>query len=115
MNWFWIMLSIIQNQDYRKALEGTLEEEEFYYLHDKDNLDKLQYTGTQIFRNSSVADIGCGCGAFLDFVKGVADKIIAIEPSETYRKVMTKKGFDTYAYAKDATSVWGETLLLPLM
>lgn len=109
------MLSIIQNQDYRKALEGTLEEEEFYYLHDKDNLDKLQYTGTQIFRNSSVADIGCGCGAFLDFVKGVADKIIAIEPSETYRKVMTKKGFDTYAYAKDATSVWGETLLLPLM
>lgn len=97
-----------ESKEYRNALEGSSEEEYFYLLHDKDTLDKLFYTGTDVFRHKTVADIGCGCGAFLDFVSGPADEVIGIEPSETYREIMTKKGFRTYAYAaeciKDFTS-----------
>ena len=90
-----------ESQEYRKSLEGSSEEKDFYRLHDKETLDKFQYTGTTIFRNKIVADIGCGCGAFLDYLKGVATEIIAIEPSETYRTIMEKKGFHTYPYAQD--------------
>ncbi len=48
---------------------------------DKETLDKLQYTKTDIFKGKSVADIGCGAGAFLVFLKGVAMNLVAIEPS----------------------------------
>lgn len=91
-----------ESQEYRQSLEGTSQEEDFYKLHDKESLDKFKYTGTTVFRNGIVADIGCGCGAFLDYVSGVANKIVAIEPSATYREIMDKKGFDTYTYASDA-------------
>lgn len=94
--------SYYESTEYRKALEGTTDEYDFYRLHDKDNLDKFQYTGTDIFRGKVVADVGCGCGAFLDFVKGAAAKVIAVEPSEYYRKIMKKKGFEVYPYAKEA-------------
>ena len=91
-----------ESAEYRNELEGTTEEEKFYELHDKENLDKFLYTGTTIFRNKVVADIGCGCGTFLDFIKGVAQIVVAVEPSQIYREVMQRKGFDTYAYTSDA-------------
>ena len=100
-----------ESQEYRKKLEGTSEEKDFYRLHDKETLDKFQYTGTTIFRDKVVADIGCGCGAFLDYLKGVATEIIAIEPSETYRTIMREKGFHTYPYAQDIKAekkYWGK-------
>ena len=87
---------------YRESLEGTTDEKTFYRLHDKETLDKLMYTGTEIYRDKIVTDIGCGCGAFLDYINGVASNVIAIEPSEVYRKIMDKKGFLTYPYATDA-------------
>jgi 2-polyprenyl-3-methyl-5-hydroxy-6-metoxy-1,4-benzoquinol methylase len=91
-----------ESKEYRESLEGSSDEKLFYELHDRETLDKFQYTGTDIFRNKTVADLGCGCGAFLDFLKGVAKTIVAIEPSETYREIMDRKGFHTYAYAQDA-------------
>ena len=101
-NQFSDMDSYYESEEYRKALEGGAEEERFYRLHDSETLDKLQYTGTDIYRGKTVADIGCGAGAFLDFLVGVADKIVAIEPSKTYREIMEKKGFSVYTYASEA-------------
>lgn len=91
-----------ETEEYRKELEGSSEEEKFYELHDKETLDKLNYTGTTIFRNKIVADIGCGCGAFLDYISGVAREVVAVEPSLKYRNIMIKKGFNAYAYAEEA-------------
>ena len=91
-----------ESTEYRNTLEGGSEENLFYALHDKETLDKLTYTGTDIYRDKIVADIGCGCGAFLDFLNGVAQKIVAVEPSETYRRIMSEKGFSTYAYTDSA-------------
>lgn len=99
-----------ESTQYREQLEGTTDESTFYRLHDKETLYKLQYTGTEIFRNKIVADIGCGCGAFLDYINGVASKVIAIEPSEYYRNIMDKKGFYTYSYATNAMEKWGEKI-----
>lgn len=95
-----------ESSEYRDSLEGSSEADIFYKLHDKETLNKFLYTGTDIFRYKVVADIGCGCGAFLDFLKGVASEIVAVEPSETYRQVMNKKGFHTYAYAEEAKLDW---------
>jgi 2-polyprenyl-3-methyl-5-hydroxy-6-metoxy-1,4-benzoquinol methylase len=93
-----------QSEKYRQELENNTNIAEYYKLHDKEVLEKLQYTGTEIFRDSIVADIGCGGGSFLDFISGTASKILAIEPSAVYRKEMEKKGYRTYCYAEDAKS-----------
>lgn len=53
-----------------------------------------------------VADIGCGCGAFLDLVSGVGQSIIAVEPTESYRQVLNRKGYSTYPYANEALKEW---------
>lgn len=101
-NQFDDMQQYYESKEYREELEGSSEEDKFYELHDKETLDKFQYTGTEIFRHKVVADIGCGCGAFLDFLAGVANDMVAIEPSETYRNVMNEKGYKTYAYMTEA-------------
>lgn len=95
-----------ESKEYRESLEGSSEEEEFYRRHDRESMDKFLYTGTAIFRGKAVADIGCGCGAFLDFLKGVVSSTVAIEPSEAYRKIMDRKGFMTYSYMEDAMADW---------
>ena len=97
-----------ESKEYRRSLEGSSDEDEFYRRHDRESLDKFLYTGTTIFRKKAVADIGCGCGAFLDFLKGVASSVIAVEPSEAYRGIMDRKGFVTYPYAKGALADWAE-------
>ncbi len=98
-NLFEDMDSYYVSEEYRQSLEGSTEEARFYELHDKETLDKLRYTGTDIFRGKTVADIGCGAGAFLDFIVGVAKKVVAVEPSQFYRNIMKRKGFTVYAYA----------------
>lgn len=91
-----------ESSEYRDTLEGGTDAARFYELHDGESLDKFKYTGTTIFRNKVVADIGCGCGAFLDFLKGVATTVVAVEPSEIYRKIMQQKGFRTFPYTNAA-------------
>jgi SAM-dependent methyltransferase len=87
---------------YRMELEGSADIEDFYKKHDWECGDKFSYTGTGIFRNKIVADVGCGGGGWLDFIKGVAATTIAVEPSEIYRKHLKKTGHIPYAYMKDA-------------
>lgn len=94
--------SYYESEEYRKRLEGTSEIHDFYKMHDRESLDKFIYTGTEIFRDKIVADIGCGGGAFLDYINTVSKKVIAVEPSDLYRKEMIKKGFITFAYAENA-------------
>lgn len=95
-----------QSAEYRKSLEGDSDIDKFYQRHDFETADKLKYTGVTMFRNKVVADIGCGGGAFLDYVKGVAREIVAIEPSELYRNVLNSKEYHAYQYAADAMDEW---------
>lgn len=94
--------SYYKSEAYRKELEATSEINNYFKLHDFECFDKFAYTGMEIFRDKIVADIGCGGGGFLDYISGVANKIIAIEPSEKYRADMKKRGYSTFAYAEDA-------------
>ena len=99
-----------ESSAYRKSLEGGSEIDKFYELHDKETMAKFTYTGTECFRHKIVADIGCGGGAFLDFLKGVAKEIIAIEPSVQYREIMEQKGYYTYPYAIEAIKKWKDKI-----
>ncbi|MBP3458858.1 MAG: class I SAM-dependent methyltransferase [Lachnospiraceae bacterium] len=89
-----------QSEKYRESMgEKT---DDYEKLHDREVLEKLNYTGTEVFRNKVVADIGCAGGSFLDFVKGAASKCIGIEPTQEYHKRLREKGIFPYTYAEDA-------------
>ena len=91
-----------ESEEYRSSVDLSAETQTYYQLHDKECLDKFLYTGTAIFRNKIVADIGCGGGSFLDYLSGVAKRVIGIEPSETFRKTLIEKNYITYDYAEKA-------------
>lgn len=91
-----------ESTEYRLSLDDAIEAEDFYTKYDGESAAKFKYTGTAVFRNRLVADIGCGCGAFLNYISGVAGGCIAIEPSEKYRNVMNGKGVATFPYTSDA-------------
>ena len=91
-----------QSEEYRDSVDGSAGSECYHEMHDAEVLPKLEYTGTKIFRNAIVADIGCGGGSFLDYVAGVAKEVVAIEPSAEFRKDLGKRGYRTYAYASEA-------------
>ncbi len=95
-----------ESKEYRDSLGEGITVADYYRNSDKDILQKLTYTGTGIFRNKNIADIGCGAGTFLDFLKGVGEKLIAIEPSEIYQKALKEKGYFTYSYLSDACKEW---------
>lgn len=95
-----------ESETYRKELENTSEIADFYVNHDFECLDKFNYTGCEIFRDKIVADIGCGGGGFLDYLSGVAKKVIGIEPSEKYRTSMEKRKIETFSYAEKAAEVY---------
>ena len=91
-----------QSTEYRLEMNETADVDGYDRLHDGEVLEKLEYTGTDIYRNKIVADIGCGGGSFLDFVAGAAKEIVAIEPSASFRKALSTKGYRAYPYASDA-------------
>lgn len=91
-----------ESDEYRTKMEEDTSIEAYCEKYDKAVLDKLRMTGTGIFRNKIVADIGCGGGSFLDFIGGVSKTSIAIEPSLIYREGLCKKGHEVFAYATEA-------------
>lgn len=91
-----------ESEEYRIRLEKSSDIGDYYRLHDAEVLEKLSYTGTAVFRDRVVADVGCAGGSFLDFVRGSAAKVIAVEPSAIYRKHLSDRGYETFAYQREA-------------
>lgn len=97
-----------KSEAYRTAIEGDADPENYFHLHDCEVLPKLKFTGTDIYRHKIVADIGCGGGSFLDFLSGVAETTIAVEPSEIYRYALEKRGHRCYEYTRQALADFGD-------
>ena len=91
-----------ETTDYRKSVDHNFEVQKFYKEQDEGVIIKLNYTGTGIFRDKVVADIGAASGVFLMFLQGVARKLIGIEPTKTFRDIMNEKGIQTFPYTHDA-------------
>lgn len=90
------------SEEYRNEIDES-GIEDYYQNHDFETLEKLNYTGTAIYRHKRIADIGCGGGSFLDFAgRGIAEETIAIEPTEMFHKELEKKGHKVFSYMTDA-------------
>jgi 2-polyprenyl-3-methyl-5-hydroxy-6-metoxy-1,4-benzoquinol methylase len=90
-----------EEDEYRQRVESSAAVEDFYRLHDREQAEKLGILGTETLRGQVVADIGCGGGSFLDFLYGVAQETIAIEPARSYQDALAQK-HRYFQYGADA-------------
>ena len=94
--------SYYKGDNYRQEVDDSSDSSKFYQLHDGEQIQNLSITGTSIFRDKIIADIGCGAGSFLDGIKGFSKKAIAIEPSQNFKTKLAEKGYVSYSYVSEA-------------
>ena len=99
-----------ESGEYRENIDGNSEIASYREKYDGQVLWHLELTGTDIFRDKNVCDIGCGGGSFLDFVNTPAKSIIAIEPNEQFHSGLREQGYSVYAYTSDALKEWKEKI-----
>ena len=96
--------------DYREMVDDCDLPSHFYKLHDKEQADKLKMLGTENIREKIIVDVGCGAGSFLDILKGLASKTIAVEPTKSFHHELRAKEHVTYSNCEDALKEWTETV-----
>ena len=97
-----------ESDEYRTTLAQGLEVADFFSNADPTQIHNLSAFWPIDFRGKVIADIGCGAGSFVSHVEGLAEKIIAVEPTERYHSSLRERGYDVFSYAADALNVYPE-------
>lgn len=93
---FALTSSTYEGDEYRLKYNGTIDEDELIELHLEEQSSRLVLLGTRNLKGSKVIDIGCGHGAFLDAVSGLAASTIGIEPFERLHSSLIARGHEIY-------------------
>lgn len=96
-----------ESDAYRAHLKQGVDLTDHFAGHDHLQLHALNAIQPNTLRDLTVADVGAGGGSFLDHVRGVAGRAIAIEPDGHFRTMLAERGYETYAYAADAAEALG--------
>ena len=86
---------------YRQAYDGSAAIASYYAVHDHEQASKLSVVGVKSLRGKVVADIGCGAGAFLDVIRGVAGRLIAVEPMQDFHAHLSSRVSSLYPTTKE--------------
>jgi SAM-dependent methyltransferase len=103
---------LYESDAYRESMGETVALSEFYRKHDAEIFDKLNYTGTAVYRDKLFMDIGCGGGGYADYIRGVARRVVLAEPNENFAAQLRNKGYEVFAYAGDALAKYENTIEL---
>jgi len=87
---------------YRESVGETVTRQEFFRKHDIEILDKLNYTGTEVYRDKLFMDIGCGGGGYADYIRNVARKVVLVEPNKNFAEQLRNDGYEVFAYCDKA-------------
>jgi 2-polyprenyl-3-methyl-5-hydroxy-6-metoxy-1,4-benzoquinol methylase len=93
--------------EYRKLLAEPTDAAGFFAEHDVLQLKNLEQLWPESLRGKTIADVGCAAGSFLDHVRGLPAKAIAIEPCAEYHASLKQRGYDVYPFAADAKPTHG--------
>ncbi len=91
-------------QTYRQKLKEPTDAEGFYSTHDGEQIYKLLRINDLKLRDKKVLDIGAAAGAFIDYIRGVAAQVSAIEPCRQYEEALFKKCFEVYPFIQQVAA-----------
>ena len=97
-----------ETEEYRATVNQGLKVTDFYKIADPVQIFHLKAAQSISLRGKLVADIGCGAGSFSDYISGIVNQIIAIEPTKIYQDSLIKRGYKTFDYTKDAFNEFEE-------
>jgi 2-polyprenyl-3-methyl-5-hydroxy-6-metoxy-1,4-benzoquinol methylase len=83
---------------YRREYDNTIDEAELTRKYEYEQNDRIHQIGLENIRGKVIADFGTGIGLFLDAVKGVAGRTIAVEPMQSFKDILMRKGHQYYEY-----------------
>ena len=92
-----------ESDAYRDHLGQSAE----FAAHEELHRHVLKIIEPHSLRDLTVADVGAGGGGFLDHVRGMADRLIAIEPARHCQSALAKRSYETFSYAADAVDALG--------
>lgn len=91
-----------ESVEYRHILKQDHDVARHNATHDELARFTLHTLWPTSLRDKTVADVGCGGGALLDHIRGLASKIIAIDPSEPFEPSLKARGYSWYPSAAAA-------------
>ncbi len=91
-----------ESEEYRREVDEGSDATNYFRQHDGEQMKHFAVVGTSMFRDRVVADIGCGAGSFLDYIRGTCKTAIGVEPALHYRKSLVERGYTAYPYTSDA-------------
>jgi SAM-dependent methyltransferase len=93
---------IYASTECRCLLDEATDTVGFFAEHDILQLQNLSVLWPESLRNKTIADVGCAAGSFLDHVRGIAGRTIAIEPCASYHDHLRQRKHTVYTYANVA-------------
>jgi 2-polyprenyl-3-methyl-5-hydroxy-6-metoxy-1,4-benzoquinol methylase len=96
--------SAYESGEYRSHLAQDHDTTKHFASHDELARFTLETLWPHSLRRKTVADVGCGGGALLDHIVGVAGLLIAIEPSIPWSESLIKRGYKWYPGSKEAAA-----------
>ena len=82
---------------YRESLGELATAQGFMDLHDSEQVWKLFALGDHNIRGKDILDIGAAAGSFVDYVRGLAQSVDAVEPCHLYWTELERKCSHVYA------------------
>jgi SAM-dependent methyltransferase len=92
------------SEDYRSHLGQSHDTEKHFSTHDELAKFTLETLWPFSLRGKTVADVGCGGGALLDHISGLAATMLAIEPALPWAQSLIQRGYKWYPTAIEASS-----------
>ena len=86
-----------EGDEYRLKYNGTIDDVELLELHLDEQASRLTLIGTKNLKGATVIDVGCGHGAFLDTVGGLATSTIGIEPFKRLHESLIRRGHKVFS------------------
>ena len=97
--------SFYETEEYRQKLQQQINTKKFFEIHDDLQIHNLRIVRPlSVFRNSVLADIGCGGGSFLDHIRGMVGRAVAVEPCSLFHESLRHRGCEVYSYAEDVSN-----------
>lgn len=91
---------------YRTDVGEQADVEDYFRRHDAEQLPRMALLEQTPLRGKVIADVGCGGGSFLDCVRGLASRTVAVEPMRGYHASLAERGHQVYASVEAAAADW---------
>jgi SAM-dependent methyltransferase len=96
-----------ETEAYRRKLKQEVDEGSYFAGHDHLQIFALQTIPLPQLRGKTIIDVGSAGGSFLDHVKGIVNRAVAVEPFQEYREALGARSYEVFPYAKQAAAELG--------